>query len=67
MRTGKGNPPRNAGTVARKAIGRGSVGENAPIRREPVPDVVPEMATKEIGSDRTTLKDPEKPEKGLPS
>ena len=36
-RTGKGNPPRNAGTVARKAIGRVSAGKRAPIRIEPVP------------------------------
>ena len=63
MRTGKGHPSRNAGTVARKATGRASAGKNAPIWREPVSDI----PTREIGSDRTTLKDPEKPEKGLPS
>ena len=67
MRTGMGSPPRNAGTVARKAIGRASAGKNVPIRREPGPDQVPDISTKEIGSDRTTPKDPEKPEKGLPS
>ena len=67
MRTGKVNPPRNVGIVARKATRRASAGKSAPIRREPVPYPVPEMPTKEIGSDRTTPKDPEKPEKGLPS
>ena len=67
MRTGKGNPPRSAGTVARKAIGRASAGRSAPIRRELVLDPVPDILTKETGSDRTTPKDPEKPEKGLPS
>ena len=41
MRTGKGNPSRNAGTVARKATGRASVGRSAPIRIEPVPDPSP--------------------------
>ena len=34
-KTGKGNPPRNAGTVARKATRRASAGRGAPIRREP--------------------------------
>ena len=63
MRTGKGNPPRNAGTVARKATQRASAGKSAPIRREPVP----EMPTKEIGNDRTTPNDSKKPEKGHPS
>ena len=63
MRTSKGNPSRNAGIVARKATGRASAGRIAQIRREPVPDI----PTKEIGSVRTTPKDPEKPEKGLPS
>ena len=67
MRTGKGNLPRNAGTVARKATRRASAGKSAPIRREPVPDLVPDKPTKGIGSDRTTPKDPEKPEKGRPS
>ena len=67
MRTGKGIPPRNVGTVARKAIGRANDGKNAPIRREPDRDPVPDIPTKEIGSDRTTPKDPEKPEKGLRS
>ena len=63
MRTGKGNPSRNAGTVARKATRRASVGRNAPIRRDPVPDI----PAKEIGSIRTTPKDLEKLEKGQPS
>ena len=66
-RTGKGNPPWNAGTVARKATGRASAGKSAPIRREPGPEQVPDRPTKEIGSDRTTPKDPEKPEKGQSS
>ena len=63
MRTDKGNLPRNVGTVARKATGRVSDGKNARIRIEPVPDI----PTREIGTDRTMPKDPEKPEKGLPS
>ena len=60
MKTGKGNPSRNAGTVARKATDRASAGKSAPIPRERVPDLVPEMPTKEIGNDCTTPKDPEK-------
>ena len=63
MRTGKGNLLRNAGTVARKATGRASAGRSAPIQREPFPD----KSTREIGTDCTMPKDPEKPEKGLPS
>ena len=63
MRIGKGNHPRNVGTVARKATGRASAGRSAPIRREPVPDI----PTKGISSNRTTSKDREKPEKGLSS
>ena len=63
MRTGKGNPPQNAGTVARKVTGRASARRTAPIRGEPGPDI----ATNEIDNDGTTLKDPEKLEKGLPS
>ena len=63
MRTGKGKPSRSAGTVARKATGRASAGRSAPIRREPGPDI----PTREIGSDRTTPKDPGKLVKGLPS
>ena len=67
MRTGKVNPPRHVGTIARKATRRANDGKSAPIRREPVPDLVPDIPTKGIGSDRTTPKDPEKPEKGMPS
>ena len=67
MRTDKGNPSRSAGTVARKATGRASAGRSALIRREPVLDPVPNIPTREIGSDHTTPKDPEKSKKGLPS
>ena len=67
MRTGKGNPLRNAGIVARKATGRASVGKSTLIRRESVPDLVSKMPTKEIDNVRTTPKDPEEPEKGLSS
>ena len=66
-RTDKGNPPRNAGTVARKATRRAGTGRSVPIRREPILDPVPDKPTKEIGSIRTTPKDLEKPEKGLSS
>ena len=62
-RNNKGNPSRNAGTVARKATRRASAGRSAPIQREPDPDI----PTKEIGRDRTTPKDPEKTERGQPS
>ena len=62
-RTDKGNPSQNVGTVARKATRRASAGRSVPIWREPDPDI----PTKEIGSVRTTPKDPEKPEKGQPS
>ena len=41
--------------------------ESAPIQREPVLDLVPDIPTREIGSDRTSLKDPEKPNKDLSS
>ena len=67
MRTDKGNLSQNAGTVARKATRRASDGRCAPIRREPGSDQVPDIPTKEIGSDRTTSKDLGKPEKGQPS
>ena len=67
MRTDKGKPSWSAGTVARKATRKASAGRSAPIRREPGLETVPDIPTREIGSDRTTLKDPEKPEKGLPS
>ena len=67
MRIDKVNPPQNAGIMARKATGRPSARNSAPIRREPGPDPVPDIPTKEIGNDRTTPKDPKKPEKGQPS
>ena len=67
MRTGKGNPPRNAGIVARKATRRVSAGRSALIRIEPGPDPVLDISTKAADNDCTTPKDPEKPEKGLPS
>ena len=67
MRTGKGNTPQNVGTVARKATGRASAGKSVLIRIEPGPDPVLDIPTKGTGSDRTTPKDPEKLEKGLPS
>ena len=65
MRTDKGKPSRSAGTVARTATGKASAGRRAPIRREPAPKTVPDMLTREIGSDGTTPKDPGEPEKGL--
>ena len=64
MRTGKGKPSWSAGTVARKAIGKASAGRSAPIQGEPGPETILDIPTREIGSDRTTPKDPEK---GLPS
>ena len=64
---GKGKPSWSAGTVARKATGKASVGRSTPIRREPGPETVPDIPTREIGNDRTTPKTPGKPEKGLPS
>ena len=64
-RTGKGNPPRNAGRVARKARRRASVGRSTPTRREPDPD--PDKPKKEIGNGRTTPKDPKESERGQPS
>ena len=67
MRTDKGRPSRSAGTVARKATEKASAGKSAPIRREPDPETVPDIPTREIGSDRTTPKDPRKLEKGLSS
>ena len=45
MRTGKGKPSRSAGTVARKATGKASAGKSAPIRREPVPETVPDKGS----------------------
>ena len=66
MKTGKGNPSRNVGTVARKATRRASAGKSASIHREPVLDLLPNIPTKGIGNDCTTPKDPKKPEKGRP-
>ena len=62
MRTDKGRPSWSAGIVARKGTGKASAGRSALIRRELGPDIL----AREIGSDRTTPKDPGKPEKGLP-
>ena len=67
MKTGKGNPSWSASTVARKATGRASAGRSAPIRIKPGLEPVPDIPTKEANNDCTTPKDPEKPEKGLPS
>ena len=67
IKTGKGNPPWNAGTVERKATGRASARKSTPIQIEPGSGLDPDTPTKQIGSVRTTPKDPEKPEKGLPS
>ena len=64
-RTDKGNPPWNAGIVARKATRTASAGRSALIRRKPDPDL--DKPTKEIGSNRTTRKDPKKSERGQPS
>ena len=65
MRTGKGNPPRNAGIVARKATTRASAGRSAPIQRKLDPDS--DKPKKETGIDCTTPKDPKKSERGPPS
>ena len=67
MRAVKGKPSRSASTVARKATEKASARKSAPIRREPGPETVPDIPTKEIGSARTTPKDPEEPEKGMSS
>ena len=67
MRTGKVKPSRSAGTVARKATGKASAGRSAPIQREPGPETVPDIPTREIGSARTTPKTPGEPIKGLSS
>ena len=65
IRTDKGKPSRSAGTLARKATEKASAGRSAPIRREPGPETVPDMPTRETGSDRTTPKTPGEPEEGL--
>ena len=67
MRTDKAKPSRSASTVARKATRKAIGGKSAPIRREPDPETVPDIPTREIGSDRTTPKTPGEPEKGLSS
>ena len=67
MRTDMGRESQSAGTVARKATEKASAGRSAPIRREPGPETVPDVPTREIGSDRTTPKTPGEPEKGLSS
>ena len=67
MRTGKGKPSRSASTVPRKATEKASAGKSAPIRRESIPEMDPDMPIREIASARTTPKDPGKPEKGLSS
>ena len=64
MRTGKGKPSRSVSTVARKATEKASAGKTVPIRREPDPETVPDVPTREIGSDRTM---PKIPETGLSS
>ena len=64
-RTGKGNPPRNAGIVTRKATRRASAGRSAPIRRKP--DLDPDKPKKGTGSDRITPKDSKKSERRQPS
>ena len=65
IRTGKGNPPRNAGIVTRKATRRASAGRSAPIRRKP--DLDPDKPKKGTGSDRTMPMDSKKSERGQPS
>ena len=67
MRTDRERPSRSAGTVARKATEKASAGRSAPIRREPGPETVPDVPTREIGSDRTTPKTPGEPEEGMSS
>ena len=64
-RTDKGNPPRNVGTMARKATWRASARGSVPIRRKLDPD--PINPKKEIGSNRTMPKDPKNSERGQPS
>jgi hypothetical protein len=56
-----------AGIVARKATGRASVGRSTPSRGKLRLDPDPDEPTEEIGSSRTTQKDPEKPEEPQPS
>ena len=63
----KGNQPRNVGIVATKATEKASGGKSGPIHREPGPETVPDMPTRETDSVRTTPKYPEESEKGLSS
>ena len=56
--TGKTNPLRNAGTVAKRATGKASAGESVPIRTNPDPARPVRMA----GKARTTQTDQEDPE-----
>ena len=65
MRTDKGRPSRSVGTVGKKATEKASAGRSAPIRREPDPETVPDMPTRETGSARTTPKIPGEPKMGL--
>ena len=67
MRTDKVRPSRSARTVARKATGKESAERSVLIRRQPGPETVPDIPTREIGSDRTTPKIPGEPEEGLSS
>ena len=67
MRTGKVKPSRSAGTVARKATEKASARKSAPIRREPDPETVLDIPTRETGNVRTTPKTPREPEKGRSS
>ena len=64
---GKQKPKPNAGTVTRRAKRRESTRRSTPIRRKPDPEMVPDVPTREIGSDRTTSKIPGEPETGLSS
>ena len=55
---GKIKPLRNAGTVARKATRKASVGESVPIRTDPDPA----KPAREAGKARTSQTDQEDPE-----
>ena len=67
MRTGKVKPSRSVGIVATKGTEKASGGKSGPIHREPGPETVPDMPTRETDSVRTTPKYPEESEKGLSS
>ena len=64
MRTDRERPSRSVGTMARKSIEKTSAGKSVPTRREPDPEMVPSIPTREIGSVCTTPKTPGEPEKG---